>query len=88
MSTKCTVLSGNAYHFFYNQVSKKYEIKVEDEEAMSEFLQRAGELLEGCPFSDAGLYFIDLKKGTTERKYHKFECKRLNAKNQEIDNGV
>lgn len=83
MSCKCTVLSGDDYHFFYNQVNKSYELKAKDDKAMKEFLQKAGELLEGCPFSDAGLYFIDLNKKTTERKHHEFRCRRLEGKNKE-----
>jgi len=80
MSTKCTILSSKNYHFYFDYKDMDYHLEYDTEEEKIEFLRRIGKILECCPFSDSGIYMIELKKGTSKRVNHKFICELLEEK--------
>ena len=86
MSTKCTILcstteqgknEGIDYHFYFDYADNGYHLKYENQESFDEFLRRVGELLSGCPLSDAGVYMIDLNKGKIEKFKTDIKCESL-----------
>jgi hypothetical protein len=63
MSTKCTVLYGKGYHFYFDYKDDKYHIDHQTKRDLQTFLNKAGKILEQCPFSDSGIYSIAMQPG-------------------------
>lgn len=78
MSTKCTVLYGKNYHFYWEQMDSKYILESENN-GFNDFLQKAGKLLSENPKSDFGIRLINLKTGESKliKHYTEYANKKI-----------
>ena len=66
MSTKCTVLYDEDYHFYFDYKDNQYHLEYDNEVALQKFLNKVGNILASCPFSDAGICSLSLKSNKSK----------------------
>lgn len=77
MSTKCTILYDEEYHLYFDYKDRLHHLKCDSNDGMQHFLERVGKILTGCPFSDSGVYLINLEDNTCERMNYELKCEAL-----------
>lgn len=81
MSTKCTILYGKEYHFFFDYKDNDYHLMIDSAEGMKDFFRSAGKILEHCPFSNSGIYMVDTNSGKSKKMDSDNRCGLLESHN-------
>ena len=85
MSTKCSILYRRTkkniwYHFYWDYKDDDYHLEYKNQSSYNHFLRRIGRLLEQCPLSDAGIYFIGMKNGVKDKVVKNKGCGLLTSR--------